>query len=133
MKLRVLAVVWAGVATSGLLGCSSDTQHGAPAGGGAAGSSGASQSAGESGRSGSGAGGANTGGAPASDGACLEHPTPQRPQRTLLSLPPQPVMAGKPFVFGQPNALADGGSLVPLNFRFYISKVELLPNGSAGP
>ena len=73
------------------------------------------------------------GGAAASDGACLEHPTPQRAQGTLLSLPLKLVMAGKPFVFGQPNTLADGGSLVPLNFRFYISKVELLPNGSAGP
>jgi hypothetical protein len=35
-------------------------------------------------------------------------------------------MANKPFVFGQPNPLADGGSLVPLNLRFYISQLELL-------
>ena len=44
----------------------------------------------------------------------------------MLSLPLALIMAGKPFVFGQPNARADGGSLVPLNFRFYISEVQLL-------
>ena len=49
----------------------------------------------------------------------------------MLSLPLELLMAGQPFVFGQPNALSDGGSLVPLNFRFYISDVRLLQSKDA--
>ena len=51
----------------------------------------------------------------------------------MLSLPLQLVLSGKPFVFGQPNLLADGGSLVPLNVRFYISEVELLRSSGEAP
>lgn len=54
---------------------------------------------------------------------------PLRTQGTLLLLSLQPILAGKPFEFGQPNTLADGGTLVPLNFRFYVSQVELLQSG----
>ncbi len=113
MRLRLLAVLSAGaVALVGLLACSSDTVSGA---GAAAGTSGASNLD-------AGAGGS----AGLTDSACLEHPTPQRAQGTLVSLPLELVLGGKPFVFGQPNVLADGSSLVPLNLRFYISEVELL-------
>jgi len=73
-----------------------------------------------------GAGGA-TGGSPSATGStCAEHPSPQRSQGTLLSLSLMPVLSGKPFVFGQPNALVDGSSVIPTNFRFYLSAVQLL-------
>src|SRR6187402_732615 len=146
MKVRCLAVLWAGVtaASTGLLGCSSDGQSGAAASGGAAGISGASPLGGSSGSSGSsgsngssgssGSSGADGGNAGAgTQSACLAQPAAQRTQGTVLSLSLRLVMGGKPFVFGQPNPLSDGGSLVPLNFRFYISEVELLPTGDAAP
>jgi hypothetical protein len=134
MKSRLLAVFWAG--TAGLLGCSSDpAPHHHPSGG-APGTAGASNpSAGASGSgasdaSGAGASGASSG--PAAS-ACPEQPTPLRTLGTVLSLPLRLVLAGKPFVFGQPNALADGGSLLPLNLRFYISEVQLLRGGGEEP
>jgi len=74
------------------------------------------------------AGAAGAGAAGAAQNACPEQATPTRTQGTLLSLSLQLVMAGKPFAFGQANALPDGGSLVPLNFRFYVSEVQLLPS-----
>jgi len=98
MKLPRLAVLIAGVAgLVGQLGCSSNHDDTAPDG------------------------------EPASVGtACDQRPSPQRTEGTLLALRIQPTFEGNPFVFGQPNPLAAGGSLIPLNFRFYISEVELL-------
>ncbi len=111
MKWRLLAVLCGGaVASMGSLGCASvaSDHHGLA---GAAGSPG--QSSG------------GTGGA-ADVGSCSERPSPLRTQGTLLSLPLQLVLANQPFVFGQPNALADGSSLIPINLRFYVSQVQLL-------
>jgi len=65
------------------------------------------------------------GSAGAAPSACPEHPTPQRTQGSLLSMPLHVILQNQPFVFGQPNTLSDGGSIVPLNFRFYISEVAL--------
>src|SRR4051812_32772708 len=145
MKWHGLAVRWAGAAAlAAALGCSSDAQKGVGSKGGAAGTSGASSLGGAAGSAGAAAARAGSAGAEADSAgsagaiaagsagagttasACPENPTPLRTQGTLLSLPLRPVLAGAPFVFGQPNALADGGSLVPLNFRFYISELELL-------
>ncbi|HEY3237560.1 MAG TPA: MbnP family protein [Polyangiaceae bacterium] len=113
MKLH-LVVLWVGTAALlGGVGCSSDTQSGGSAGG-AGGMAGMSNLAGEAGSSG------------LSQSACPENPSPLRSEGTLVSLPLRPLLANEPFVFGQPNALSDGGSLVPLNFRFYISDVQLL-------
>jgi hypothetical protein len=146
MKLGFLTVFWAvAVVLTASPGCSSDTDSGAGTGGGAAGVSGESNlrgggvgtdggAASSSGASDlGGEGGADTGIVGVRDRACVEHPTPLRTQGTLVSLPLQPVMAGKPFVFGEENALADGGSVVPLNFRFYISEVELLRGSDEEP
>jgi hypothetical protein len=36
---------------------------------------------------------------------------------------------GQPFVFGEPNALPLGGTLLPTNFRFYVSEPALLQAG----
>jgi len=113
-------------------GCAS-TQQADPASGGAAGvlderTAGSTASGGAT----AGTGGASAGNAGGS--ACSEQPIPRRTEGTPLSLSLSLVMAGKPFVFGQPNALADGGSLVPLNFRFYVSEVQLLQStGQAVP
>jgi hypothetical protein len=132
MKWRVSAVLSLGTALwGGSFGCSSATDSA----GGAAGASngnvaGAADVAGApsgnaAGASPSGGDTVGSGGSTA-DSACVEHPTPQRTQGTLLSLSLAPVLSGKPFVFGQPNALVDGSSVVPLNFRFYVSQVQLL-------
>jgi hypothetical protein len=110
---------------SNFSGGSGDT--GAGGAGMSAGNGGAGMSAGNGGAGMS----AGNGGAAAS--LCPEHPTPLRTLGTVVSLPMKLVMAGKPFVFGQSNALSDGGSLVPLNFRFYISEVQLLRAGGEEP
>src|SRR5262245_4655415 len=124
MKSRLAAVLGASVAIlAGVLGCSS-ADKGVAAAGGASGGSGENL-AGAANPSSAGGG---SGGAPMTNSACVEHVTAQRTQGTVLSLAVSPTLAGKPFSFGQPNAMADGASLVPLNFRFYISEVQLLPS-----
>jgi len=135
MRLCGLAVLWAGAgALAGSFACSSDAQQAGGSAAGAAGMSGASSDNG----GGGGAGNPSSAGNPGSAGsaglsACPEQPVPQRTQGTLLSLPLKLVLANQPFVFGEPNALPDGGSLVPLNFRFYVSQVELLPASGEAP
>jgi len=131
MKWYRPAVVWAGAAAlAGCFGCSSDAQPGVGSSGGAAGMLGApgpnagAESAGSAGTVSAGGTG-NAGAAAASDG-CEKSPAPLRTQGTLLSLPLELVLGGKPFVFGEANELSGGSSLVPLNLRFYISEVELL-------
>jgi methanobactin biosynthesis MbnP-like protein len=139
MKVQLRAVLWAGAAAwAGALGCSAGAQNDGGSKGGAAGAF-SDQGGGGGLRAGSAAaeGGAAPGGsggsvAPA-DSACLENATPQRTQGTRLSFSLRPVMNQKPFVFGQPNLLADGRSVVPLNFRFYISEVELLGSDGERP
>ena len=126
MKWRVLAMLCAGVpALAGALGCSSAAHDDERLAGGAAGISGVGNP--------SPGGGANAGGSASAGGGgvteggtCVERPAPQRTQGTLLSLSLKPSLTNLPFVFGQPNALADGGSLVALNLRFYVSDVHLL-------
>lgn len=132
--LRLWAVLWTGAAAlAGSLGCSSVAQNAGPEAG-AAGISGSTSVGGGGADHGHSAGSVgSTGGAGSASSACLEHPPARHAQGSVLSLPLQLVMAGKPFVFGQPNLLADGGSLVPLNLRFYISEVELLPADGEQP
>jgi len=123
MNLRLLAMLgWGTAMLAGASGCSS--AHTDAATGGASGESVAGTSNSSGGHAN--VGGTASGGAGATDSDCAEHPTPLRAQGTVLSLAITPTLAGKLFEFGQPNALADGGSLVPLNFRFYVSKIQLL-------
>src|SRR6266404_6513134 len=80
-------------------------------------------------------GGAGTADGAAFDGAaakaCPVSPTPRRSTGTTLSLSVAPILEGKPFVFGDANALAPGVKVTPLNFRFYVSHVSLLQTGGA--
>src|SRR5713101_8376937 len=49
-----------------------------------------------------------------------------------IELAVEPVLGGKPFVFGQRTDLPNGGAVTPLNFRFYLAHLALLrANGSA--
>ena len=132
MNWRVLAMLGLGLAgLAGALGCASDARDDARLVGGGAGISGANNpSPGGSANGGAGASVAGNAGAASGGGteACVEQPVPQRSQGTLLSLPLKLTLANQPFVFGQPNALTDGGSLVALNLRFYVSDVHLLRN-----
>lgn len=48
-----------------------------------------------------------------------------------LSFTIAPTLGGKPFVFGEPNALPAGGTILPLNFRFFVSRVALLTAAGA--
>lgn len=137
MNWRLLGVLGAGTAAwLGSLGCSSDAPSDA-APDGVAGVAGVKSVAGVAGADGLDSGGASgassAGNAGAAASPCLEEPVPQRTDGTIVSLPLQLMMGGKPFVFGQSNRLDDGGSLVPLNFRFYISEVQLLTGAGQPP
>lgn len=136
MKPRLLTMFGVAMAMfGGVLGCASANSDRAAAGG-AAGDLGANVGGASFGGTGAGGtsvagmsdfGGAPSGGASATGDACEEHPTLLRSQGTELSLQLSPTLDGKPMAFGQTNAVSDGGSVVPLNFRFYISEVQLLP------
>ena len=124
----------------GLLGCASAHEDAASAGGaGGNAAVGGASNENRAGASSLGGAGKASGGDTAAAGAdtaaagsgttaaaCAEHPTPQRSQGTVLALSFAPALSGKPFVFGEANALADGSSVVPINLRFYISAVQLL-------
>jgi hypothetical protein len=128
MNLRRLAMLgWGTAILAGSFGCSSAHDDAAAAGGSNA--SAGNASAGNASLGGGTSSGGAGGGAGATDSACAAHSIPLRTQGTVLSLAITPTLDGKPFAFGQPNALTDGGSLVPLNFRFYISQVQLLKSG----
>jgi hypothetical protein len=73
-------------------------------------------------------GGVASGGAGAPAGApqaCAEVRELQRPGGTLVELGFAPRLAGKPFVFGERNAM-EGGQVSPLNLRFYVSELSLV-------
>jgi hypothetical protein len=137
MNSRLRAVLGLGMLIlASSLGCSSAHTDAAVAGASGANVAGASNSvAGDANvggaNSGTANGGTSSGGSTATVSGCLEHPPALRTRGATLSLAITPTLSGKPFEFGQPNAFADGGSLVPTNFRFYVSEVQLLPNGGA--
>lgn len=75
-----------------------------------------------------GAAGAAAGGAAGAAGdveACPEAPELKVVGGTLTELDFVPTLAGKPFVLGEPNAMA-GGQVSPLNSRFYVSELSLV-------
>lgn len=122
---------WGTVILAGSLGCSSAHTDAASAGGSGASVAGSSSASGGNASSGgatngASGGGSESGGAAMTGNDCTEHPSALRSQGTVLSLAITPTLAGELFAFGQPNKLADGGSLVPLNFRFYVSQVRLI-------
>jgi hypothetical protein len=104
---------------------------------GAAGADGGAGAAGqgEAGRAGAGDG-ASAGGAAGATGdagapdPCPKAPAPLRASGVTLELSVAPVLEAKPFVFGEPNAMASGARVTPLNFRFYVSHVALLTAAS---
>ena len=63
--------------------------------------------------------------------SCPKAPPPLRSGGATLALSFAPVLEGKPFVFGEPNALSSGAEVTPLNFRFYVSHVALLTAAGA--
>jgi hypothetical protein len=56
---------------------------------------------------------------------------PLRATGTTLEVPLDLVYQGKPFLFGEPNAVTSTLSVIPLNIRFYLSAVELVTAGGA--
>ncbi len=110
----------------------------APEGGSAAGDAGASGGAGGPGTGGAGTGGiagsvgGGLGGAAIDAGvssaasACVESPPPLRPTGVIVEFPIEIALGGKTLVFGEPNALAAGGTLTPQDMRFYLSQAALL-------
>lgn len=75
-----------------------------------------------------GAGTSGGGGQPAS--TCPEVPVPLRTSGAVVELEAELALGGKPVVFGEPTQLAGGGTVLPLNVRFYVSEVALLVAGS---
>jgi hypothetical protein len=53
-------------------------------------------------------------------------PTPLRTSGTIVELTIDPMLGGQPFVYGEANVAPAGGTITPINFRFYISDVRLL-------
>jgi hypothetical protein len=135
------AMVLGGVAASLIVGCGKGSTASPGTGGSAAGAGGAS-AAGNGGAVGaagiSGAAGTpiDAGGdAPADDGGsaagvCAQAPVPRRSTGTILELPFEAVFEGQPFVYGEANTVAPGQSVIPTNFRFYVSEVALIEPGN---
>jgi hypothetical protein len=57
---------------------------------------------------------------------CPEAPAPLNAGEASLEFTTELRLGGVPFVYGEPNPLEGGGTLLPLNFRFYISEVALV-------
>ena len=64
---------------------------------------------------------------------CLESPTPRRSDGTVLAIPVALQLAGKVMRFGEGNVAADGEVVTPLNVRFYLSSVALVPTTGGQP
>jgi hypothetical protein len=72
---------------------------------------------------GGGAAGSAGGGATA---ICPEERVPLRSTGALVELLTELTLNGNPVEFGEPNPLAGGGTLLPLDFRFYVSAVSMM-------
>lgn len=73
-------------------------------------------------------GSAGTGGAGGQPGvSCPETPVPLRTSGAVVELDVGLALGGAPVAFGEPNAIPGGGTLLPLNVRFYVSEVALIP------
>jgi hypothetical protein len=62
---------------------------------------------------------------------CEQSPLRRLPSGTGLEIAIQVRLGAKPLVFGEPNAAPGGGTVTPLNLRFYVSHLALL--SGAGP
>lgn len=106
----------------------------AASGGAPAGSGGATSTGGAAGATSPDAGMA-TGGAGGGGGAggtvalCNPSPAPRVTTGTILEIPVDIIFDGKPFVFGETNAVSSTATVLPLNFRFFLSAIELLKTG----
>ena len=126
VSVAALATACGGKGAGGAAGAAMGGAGGAA--GGAAGAAGGATGA--AGAAGGGAGTGGVGGAAAQGwGACDLMPAPLRTSGTILELPIAPVLEGQPFVHGEPNVYSTGGTITPLNFRFYVSEVQLLTAG----
>jgi hypothetical protein len=111
----------AALPSSGAGGSSASAGSG---GGGAAGSVGGGGQAGSSG----GGGSAGVGGALAEQ--CPTAPAPRLAAGTVLELPIELTFRGAPLLFAEANPVREGGTLTPLDLRFYVSNVALLRDGA---
>jgi hypothetical protein len=96
-------------------------------GGTAAGGAGAAAGAGGIGAAGVGgvfSGGAGDGGGPAE--TCVENPPPLHTSGTIVEFPFELAFEDQPFVYGEPNTVAAGTEVIPLNVRFYVTDVKLV-------
>jgi hypothetical protein len=66
------------------------------------------------------------GGDAASGPGCPETPAAHAVGATIVAFPTTPFVGGRPMVYGQPNSLSGGGTLTPLNLRFFVSGVSLV-------
>jgi hypothetical protein len=74
------------------------------------------------------------GGGLSSAEACPEMPQTLEAAGTVITFQTDPFLGGQAMIFGQPNALPDGATLTPIDFRFYISNVGVIrEDGSLTP
>ena len=65
---------------------------------------------------------------------CPETPQTLQAGGTVMTFQTDPFLGGQAMIFGQANALPGGGTLTPIDFRFYISNVGLIrEDGSLTP
>jgi hypothetical protein len=126
MKRQAGPAAWGLVAVA-LAACGSDHTGVKPGAVGGSTAAAGGGGLGGGGASGAGAGGGDAGGA---TGGGATNPCPEarqlvRPGGTQVDLAFAPTLAGKPFVFGEPNPMT-GGQLSPTNIRFYVSELSLL-------
>jgi len=69
-------------------------------------------------------------GAAVAGGGCPAMPPIHQAGGTIITFQTDPYLGGKPMVYGQPNVLPGGGTLTPLDLRYFLSNVTLV--GSDG-
>jgi hypothetical protein len=58
--------------------------------------------------------------------SCPETPPTLHAAGTVVTFQTDPVLGGKAMIYGEPNALPGGGTLTPLNLRYFLSNVTLV-------
>jgi hypothetical protein len=65
---------------------------------------------------------------------CPETPPTQQAGGTIITFQTDPYLGGQAMIYGEPNALAGGGTLTPLDLRYFLSNVALVrSDGSLVP
>jgi hypothetical protein len=116
-----------GAGTGGVAGTAGTLPSSGAGGAGLGGTEGSVGGVGQAGSSGAG-GSAGAGGTLAEQ--CPVAPAPRLAAGTVIELPIELTLRGAPILFAEANRVREGGTLTPLDLRFYVSNVALLRDGA---